>query len=356
MSETFREPTGFTIATDKEAAPAIKSGKAKSGRASIEFELDTAQLPAVVPPAPLPPPKRFRWGSLLISAIGALIVLWAGLGISRLIEELFARSDALGWLASGLAGLAGLAALAIAGREIWGLLRLEKIERLQADSAHALNFDDATSAKRAVSALRSLYAGRHDTALGLKTLAELDTEVIDPADRIRLADREVLKPLDLETHRIIARSARRVTMLTTLTPAAALDILFVAAQNLRMLREIATLYGGRPSTLATLRLARMVIGHLAVTGGLALSDSLVQHMVGKGLVGRLSARFGEGTVNGILTSRIGLAAADVCRPIPQSAETKETLAGLARELLTFRKEAAQTAPDSEPNPELKPKE
>ena len=62
-------------------------------------------------------------------------------------------------------------------------------------------------------------------------------------------------------------------MLTTLTPTAVLDILFVAAQNLRMLREIATLYGGRPSTLSTLRLARMVISHLAVTGSLALSDS-----------------------------------------------------------------------------------
>jgi putative membrane protein len=234
------------------------------------------------------------------------------------------------------------------------LARLEKIERLQSDAAHALNFDDPESARRAISAIRSLYAGRADTALGLKTLAELDTQVIDPADRVRLAERELLKPLDLETHRIIARSARRVTMLTTLTPTAVLDILFVAAQNLRMLREIATLYGGRPSTLSTLRLARMVIGHLAVTGSLALSDSLIQHMIGKGLVGRLSARFGEGTVNGIMTSRIGLAAADVCRPIPQIAETKETLAGLARELITFRaeaaREAAETVEVSKPGP------
>ena len=60
---------------------------------------------------------------------------------------------------------------------------------------------------------------------------------------------------------------------------------------------------------AVLKLARMVASHLAVTGGLALSDNLIQHVVGKGLLGRLSARFGEGAVNGILTSRIGLAAA-----------------------------------------------
>ncbi|MFO0994901.1 MAG: TIGR01620 family protein [Hyphomicrobiales bacterium] len=354
MTEHLRKPVGFALETDDDQQSSIKPSSGRA-RASIEFAPDLVQPPAVIPPmATLPASRKFRWGTILVSAVGALVVMWAGLGISQLIESLFARSVALGWLASGLAGLAGLAALAIVIREIWALARLEKIERLQADAAHALNFDDTDSAKRAISSIKSLYAGRADIALGLKTLAELDMNVIDPADRIRLADRELLKPLDLETHRIIARSARRVTMLTTLTPTAVLDILFVAAQNLRMLREIATLYGGRPSTLSTLRLARMVISHLAVTGSLALSDSLIQHMIGKGLVGRISARFGEGTVNGIMTSRIGLAAADVCRPIPQSAETKETLAGLARELVTFRSEAAQEATETSGEPKAGP--
>ena len=144
-----------------------------------------------------------------------------------------------------------------------------------------------------------------------------------------------MTPLDTEAQRIIARRARRVTLLTTVTPAAALDIIFVAAQNARMLRELATLYGGRPSTLATLKLARMVVVHLAITGGLALSDNLIQHLVGKGLLGRLSARFGEGAVNGILTCRIGLAARDVCRPIPAQGNSGDRLAKLLREVIGF---------------------
>jgi putative membrane protein len=172
-------------------------------------------------------------------------------------------------------------------------------------------------------------------AWGMSAIGEHESAIMDPADRIRLADRDLFTPLDLESHRTIARAARRIALLTTITPAAALDILFVAAQNLRMIREIATLYGGRPSTLATIRLARMALGHLAVAGGLALSDSLLQHLLGKGLIGRLSARFGEGAVNGILTARIGLAARDVCRPIPQGPAAREPLAGLVRELLSF---------------------
>ena len=85
-----------------------------------------------------------------------------------------------------------------------------------------------------------------------------------------------------------------------------------------MLRALAGLYGGRPGSLETLKLARMVVSHLAVTGGLALSDTLVQSLLGHGLAGRLSAKLGEGTVNGIMTARIGLAAINLCRPLPFS--------------------------------------
>jgi putative membrane protein len=165
-------------------------------------------------------------------------------------------------------------------------------------------------------------------------MKQYEADILDGRDRVRLAERHLVDWRDGEAHRIIAHAARRITLLTTVAPTAALDILFVAAQNLRMMRELATLYGGRPSTLATLRLARMVLSHLALTGGIALSDNLIQHVVGRGLLGKLSARFGEGTVNGILTARVGLAARDVCRPIPQETSAKDTLGSLMKELVS----------------------
>ena len=64
------------------------------------------------------------------------------------------------------------------------------------------------------------------------------------------------------------------------------------------------------------------------------TGTIVDVPVGKGLLGRLSARFGEGAVNGILTARVGLAARDVCRPIPQEASAKETLGSLMKELVS----------------------
>ena len=334
MSEHARAPKAFVLDEPDEGTAEAPQRKPRAITGiTFEPEMDEGEL-IVMPPAPLPQASRWRWGAILMSALLTLVTMWAGLSISRLIEDFFARSTALGYVALGVASIAALAAIVIFLREVWALARLRKIEHIQIDAAHAINADDATAAKRAIGELKSLYALRPDAQLGLRELKRHENDIMDGRDRIKLAERHLVGWRDAEAHRIIAHASRRITLLTTVAPTPALDMLFVAAQNLRMMRELATLYGGRPSTLSTLKLARMVISHLAVTGGIALSDNLIQHVVGKGLLGRLSARFGEGTVNGILTARVGLAARDVCRPIPQEASAKDTLGSLLKELVS----------------------
>jgi putative membrane protein len=339
MNGKPRKPAAFVIEPQQREEQPARPPRAITG-ITFEPEKDEGDL-IVMPPAPLASPRRFRWGAILVSALFLLVSMWAGLAITQLIEDYFTRSPVLGWLALGIAAVAGLAAFAIIAREIWALARLRRIEHIQVDAAHAINADDSAAAKRAIDQLKSLYSQRADAQLGLKELKQYESDIMDGRDRMKLADRHLVAWRDGEAHRIIAHAARRITLLTTVAPTPALDILFVAAQNLRMMRELATLYGGRPSTLATIRLARMVVSHLAVTGGIALSDNLIQHMVGKGLLGRLSARFGEGTVNGILTARVGLAARDVCRPIPQEPSAKETLGSLMKELISAAPEKTE---------------
>jgi len=346
-----RKPQAFVLAP--ETAHLASKVKHRKPRAltGITFEPETVEDATAVLPASRAEPRsrRFRWGAIFVSALFALASLWAGLAITQLIESFFARAPWLGWVTLGVAGLAGLAALAMTVREIWGLLRLNRIEGLQERAARAINMDEQAAAADVITGLNKLYTGRADVAWAMTEFTSHTNDIMDPRDRVQLAGRLLMEPLDEQAHRIIARRARRVTLLTTVTPAAALDILFVAAQNFAMLRELAALYGGRPSTLSTLRLARMVVTHLAVAGGLALSDSLIQHVVGKGLLGRLSARFGEGAVNGILTSRIGLAAIDVCRPIPSGKPAREALGKLLREIVSFGEKENDDAPE-QPQP------
>ena len=104
--------------------------------------------------------------------------------------------------------------------------------------------------------------------------------------------------------------------MTAISPRAAIDMVFVLVNALSLVRKLAVLYGGRPGALGVLKLLRQVVSHLAVTGGVAVTDSLLQQLIGHGLAARLSARLGEGMVNGLLTARLGLLAVDVVRPLP----------------------------------------
>src|SRR5262249_46791320 len=107
-----------------------------------------------------------------------------------------------------------------------------------------------------------------------------------------------------------------VAVATARAPMAASAVTCVALENLRMLRDLVALYGGRPGLVGLLRLAHLVLAHLLATGGVALTDDLLGQFLGQDILRRLSRRLGEGAFNGALTARIGIAAIAVARPLP----------------------------------------
>lgn len=279
------------------------------------------------PLAPVVPPaagarRGIRWGRLFLSAVGGLVSLGVGIWLAQLATDLIGRQDLIGWLAIGLLALAVLAALMIVAREAWGLARLARLGRAREEADSAIRHADKERARAAVRELKRLTASRDDLAWHRARLAEHEGDIMDARELLTLAERELVAPLDRPARVIVAASARRVSVLTAISPLALVDMAFVAVENMRMLRRLATLYGARPGTLGLLRLARMVLSHIVLTGGVAIGDDLVQQLIGHGLTARLSARLGEGLFNGALTARIGIAAIDVCRPLPWIESTR----------------------------------
>ncbi len=235
-----------------------------------------------------------------------------------------------------LPSLAALGLLVVAGREMFGLMRLAAIEKLHQRAAEVLISDDRAASRAIVADLVRLAHENPQLARARAALQTHTDDIIDGADMIRLAERELMASLDEEARRIVSSAAQRVSIVTAVSPRAMIDVLFVFVASLKMIRQLARLYGGRPGTLGMMRLMRHVIAHLAITGGMAASDSLIQQMLGHGIAAKLSQRLGEGMLNGLLTARLGLAAIDVTRPLPFTALPRPALTDLAKDLLKKR--------------------
>jgi putative membrane protein len=315
-------------------------------RAPAAFGLDDPRLQidapiASQPQAPtvsLPPAPRSRsrsWVAIFLSAVGGLLFLAFLLWVEQTILSLLARNDWLGWAATGLFALAGLAFFMIVFREISGLLRLSAITSLRRRAHASLAAEDTREARAAAAEVRTVFQERRELADGLSRLKQHQRDILDARQVLTLTERELLLPLDRMARTAIGMSGRRVSVVTSLSPAAILVVAFVAYENFRMLRSLAGIYGGRPSFFAMLRLLRLIAGHLAVTGGIAFTDDLLQQFIGHGLTARLSRRLGEGLVNGGFTIRIGIAAVEVLRPLPYIEARPPRLREFVAEFLKF---------------------
>ena len=292
------------------------------------FDLDpeTAnELDALTPPPALAQKKRFSFASLLTGALGVLVSLALGLWADNLIRTLFERAPWLGWVALGVSVVAAFALIAIVLSEGLALRRLASVQHLRDEAAKAAADNDARAAKAAVGKLVSIAETLPATAKGRALLHDLRDDVIDGRDLIRLTETELLRPLDRQAREMILAASKRVSIVTAVSPRALVDIGYVVFESARLIRRLSELYGGRPGTLGFLKLTRNVIAHLAVTGTVAMGDSIIQQLVGHGLAARLSARLGEGVINGLMTARIGISAMDLVRPFPFNAERRPNI-------------------------------
>ena len=260
--------------------------------------------------------RGIRWGSIMLSAMAALASLAAGLWFTRFVSVAVERQDWIGWVAAALMVIIALALAVLVLRELIGFRRLARLSRLRKTMRTLVVTPDLQKERAAVALLSRHYRGRADMTWGLARLAEHKGDVLAPGELMRLADRELLAPLDLEARRVILKSAKRVATVAAISPMMWIAVGYVLVENVRMFRSIATLYGGRPGTLGALRLARLVVGHIIATGGIAMTDDLIGQFIGQDMLRRLSRRLGEGAFNGALTARLGVAAVEVIRPLP----------------------------------------
>lgn len=324
----------------------------RSGPVLIEEEAEAPIVsPADVPPVPdlvqeAPSGQAMKTMAALAARRGSALGRWFWRSAAALfvfvlsvsawgaLEGLLASQPILGWIATGLVGLFVVTGLGVALRELSALARLEKVGALHKEAAAALAAQDLKGARAVTGQLQRLYSARPDLEWHRARFGERQSDAFDADALFHLAEAELLAPLDLAARAEIEAAARQVATVTALVPLALADVVAALTSNVRMIRRIAEIYGGRAGTLGAWRLTRAVMTHLVATGAVAVGDDLIGSVAGGSVLSRVSRRFGEGIVNGALTARVGVAAMEVCRPLPFSGAQRPQVHRLVARALT----------------------
>ncbi|MDT1060561.1 TIGR01620 family protein [Paracoccus sp. CPCC 101403] len=271
----------------------------------------TMQLVARIAGAGPSPLTRF-----FLNTGAALLTFLLSVATLRFLSDLLRTYPLLGWIGIFLMVLFCLAALAMGWREYRAWSRFAAIDGINRAAGAALASGDVAAAQDVVGRLERLYRARPELEWGRERLARHKAEAYEAQTLIAMAETELLAPLDQQARREIEAASRTVAAATALIPLALADVVAALAANMRMIRRMAEIYGGRAGAVGGWRLARTVMTHLVATGAVAAGDDLIHTVAGGGILARVSKRFGEGVVNGALTARVGIAAMEVCRPLP----------------------------------------
>jgi putative membrane protein len=274
------------------------------------LELNLQQPPETDLPAPRTrrsrPPIRVAATGLGILVLGVIAI-----DLVQFIDGAFAHGAGLGIAATAAvaAGAGGAAYWLLA--ELRGLWRLRSAERLRSLIPFAL----ADELKAEIDAAAAIVAA--DPLLS-EAVARYRA-VLEPhhsgRDALELFSRFVLASADRLAEAAIRRAATQAFAINAISPTALLDTLLFAARALRLIREIAEIYGQRPGVAGTVHLLRRLASGAGMVGAVDLVGGVLVQQLGGAVMERLSASAAESAYAAQKMARLGIIAMALCRPV-----------------------------------------
>ena len=275
------------------------------------FELETTPAPRLEPVAEIiladPPPPR---GALRPALWGLAILVFGFASLSgvNFIADQFTRGPVQGWAALAVAALG----VGVGGTGVWRELRalgtMRRVDTLRADLA------SAEPGRVAAGALAWAAIAPGGAAL-VPALRAMN----DPDAMLALLRAGPGAALRAQAEAQGRAAALQVVAGIAAMPAPAFDILFIGWRGLRLVRQVAALYGVRPGVAGALSLVRRTVSSATLVGATELAANaaaaavlghpLLAHVVGDVAGAGLAAR------RMVVLSR---AAAAACDPVPQS--------------------------------------
>ena len=265
-------------------------------------------LPAVLPlvPGAEPGAGGARTGGLLLAGSMILLLGVVALGLAGFAADQFARAAWLGWATVGV----GVAGFGLLGTGLWRELR----------ALFALRSVDATRAALASGDARHVMAAARAWAAQMPEGAELLpalAAVNDPDAALALLRAGPAAVLRARAGQLGARAAVQVAAGVAAVPSPSLDAVLVGWRGVRLVRQVAALYGVRPGLLGTLSLLRRTaLAASLVAGTEAAANAAMQAVLGAPILAHV---LGDAAAAGVAARRmvvLARATAAACDPVP----------------------------------------
>lgn len=282
--------------------PRIETETSRADRLEIAAEL----VPITPGTGSDPADPRWSMPLLVMSGFAVLALGLAALQTGNFVAAEFARSRLLGGLTLLVALLGfGLILLGI-WRELRALAALHAVDRLRRDLAS----DDATV--KVAAARRWL-----DRIEGGAALRPALDALNDPDAVLPLLRAGAEAGLRVKADQLGRRAALQVVAGMAATPAPSLVVLLVSWRGLRLIRQIASLYGLRPSLFGTLGLLRRTAYAATATAVTEAAINTAAHAVlSTPLLTHLAGEMAGGAVAARRMIVLGRAASVACTPLP----------------------------------------
>ncbi|MDF2154337.1 TIGR01620 family protein [Vibrio sp. CAU 1672] len=296
----------------------------------VNLEPSAADTAAEVDLEPIiRPSTRRRWLST------GLFVTFSGLVGWQAVDTVAGAIESADWLALGWTGFTAIVAslgLGALGKELWKLRKLRHHFSIQQQSEALLvsqsvgkgkTFCEHIAAQSGVLAESPAY----DRWFNSINPAHSDAEILDMYDAM------VVNQQDKRATQIVSKHATESAALCAVSPLAAADMLLVAWRNFKMIDNLSRVYGVELGYASRLKLIRAVFINVAVAGASELAIDAGMDLMSMDLVGKISARAGQGIGVGILTARLGLKAMALLRPLPWHPDRQVKLGGIRKEIV-----------------------
>jgi len=265
------------------------------------LRLEAEAVPVLLDP---PPPRS----AAALALTGALVVAvgFTVLSGANFVADQFARSVILGWTTLGVAGLG----VAIGGAGIWremrALFSMRRVDEMRADF---LSGEDARVARAALA-----WA---DIAPGGPAIQPALATMNDPDAMLALLRAGPSAALRAAAEAQGRAAAVQVVAGIAAMPSPAFDALLIGWRGLRLVRQVAALYGVRPGALGALSLLRRTVNAATLVGATELAaNAATQAVLSHPL---LSHVVGEMAGAGVAARRmlvLARATAAACDPVP----------------------------------------